>query len=190
MGYNLWLMFIFCNYITVYLLLCSTVGRTGRWWSLPCQPARVHIVFSQPIGGSGRWGAGRACPTLPPAARVLSFPVECCCLLALQEKVKRKTLLWRCVSLVCALFSRRPTSYLWKETTVFLRRERNGKNPPVHKENSSCRFLFSCNDQRLGRCPLLFLFFFSSLLVFFFFFVSPWRERRHEGYSEVIWTSA
>lgn len=39
-----------------------------------------------------------------PAACVPSFQAECCCLLALQERVQ-KIILWRCVSFVCALFS-------------------------------------------------------------------------------------
>lgn len=54
----------------------------------------------QRISGEG----GKKQIPLYPATCVLSFRVECCCLLALQERERVKKILWRCVSFVCALF--------------------------------------------------------------------------------------
>lgn len=94
-------MFIFCNYITVYLLLCSTVGKYRRWQNLTLKmmfvalrsaaacifyPRQVLLKLQRISVEVGRESESHSSP----AACVPSFQAECCCLLALQERVKKK----------------------------------------------------------------------------------------------------
>lgn len=75
--------------------------------------------FRKNLEGSGGERAVRggkeAIPTPPFATCVLSFRVECCCLLALQERerVKKKNTVEVCILRMCIIFQRR-TSYIRK----------------------------------------------------------------------------
>lgn len=78
-----------------------------------------------------------------PATCVLSFRVECCCLLALQEKKY-------CGGVYPSYVHYFPATYvlLRKSRKKVFKKMRencggNGNPPPVNKEDSSCRF-FSC----------------------------------------------
>lgn len=141
------------------MLLCSTVqswktclGNHKDDVHLPCNEAQVSFQFPHPPNPNppekkrsedyGGGGAGEADPDATLLTCVLSFRVECCCSLALQEReLKKIIILWRCVSFVCALFFSdvRPI-YEKKKIKKKENCGGNGIPPRVNKENSSCRF--------------------------------------------------
>lgn len=111
-------MFIFCNYITVYLLLCSTVGKYRRWQNLTLKmmfvalrsaaacifyPRQVLLKRQRISVEVGRESESHSSP----AACVPSFQAECCCLLALQERVQKNNTVEVCILRMCIIFQRR-----------------------------------------------------------------------------------
>lgn len=100
---------------------------------------------SEDFGGGGGGVKKKKQIPLYPAPCVLSFRVECCCLLALQERerVKKKYCGGVYPSYV-HYFSATYVLYTKKKKKKSLKKRANcggnGNPPSVNKENSSCRF--------------------------------------------------
>lgn len=134
-------MFIFCNYIILYLLLCSNSWRCCRWqeqWeSLPLCHTQAHFYFNffanffQKFGG---FRGGKATPLSPATCVFFFFSswVECCCLLALQERerVKKKKYRGGVYPSYVHYFS---------ATYVLYARKRGKKTQRWKRKSSSCK---------------------------------------------------
>lgn len=144
----------------------ALVSGPGRGFSAPRRILSPRILAEE----------GRRETPPRPATCVLIFRVECCCLLALQERERvgktKQKILWRCVSFVCALFFSdvRPIYDLKKKEEKAV--VGNGNLPCVNKEKLELS-LFSCYDRRLGRCPAPFFCFLVSFPSLFSFSLFP-----------------
>lgn len=156
-------MFIFCNNITLNLLLCSRVGkmtvdgRTWHWrWHMSPGDSGARLVFFILVTsfwnflGFGFWvevgGAGRRVPHYPLLPAFLVAPSWMLSLMISFTRKsfrKKKIQLWRFVSCLCALFSS-DTCPVHKKGDKDARKPRWKKEnpPPVNKKTPVVAFFF------------------------------------------------